>query len=216
MFALIRSVSGDVLADEDSLPSRSVRNAFSPSGSVFLAEFLKLLLSTALFFREWLWRRDDSNYWAVGDEVDGGDPSRMARRRAAKKSWWEFPRAFMSEPRQGSVLGFVQLAMLYAVINNDVCCLRSNSLGWIALLTWVWGMGIGVYVVSSRRSGNGSAAQFWNCARRRDCHGHSTGNAVWGIAMDSYRDPGTSIYISTSHVSDGARLTTPTALRSRS
>ncbi|KAH0548345.1 hypothetical protein GP486_007979, partial [Trichoglossum hirsutum] len=93
---------------------------FSYSGSVCLAELLKLAISAVLFFCEWLLRRDEFHYQIIGGDVDGGLSEKGMTATATRRPWGQFPRALLEEVRLSSVSGFAQLAMLYTAINNDV------------------------------------------------------------------------------------------------
>jgi hypothetical protein len=88
-----------------------------------VSEFLKLLIATSLYYREW--RRRGSDYEAVKEEVDLEDiPEAEAR---TTKSWGAFCHDCLTEVSPDSKYGFMQLALFYVVINNTVLPLAVPS-----------------------------------------------------------------------------------------
>ncbi|KAI9772580.1 MAG: hypothetical protein M1839_002432 [Geoglossum umbratile] len=91
---------------------------FSTSASASITEFLKFLVSAILFIREWFSRTDPNfqyyGYLSLEDSDDGGMPP------VKERLFLRFPRVVMKEAvGRGKAFGFVQLALLYAVVNNE-------------------------------------------------------------------------------------------------
>jgi drug/metabolite transporter (DMT)-like permease len=119
------------------------RYSFSASGSVTISEFFKLLISSALFYRECARRLESSpddgrtvllNQWEENDkdhdaeskaEVENGEYSRSSSRSRANVKTKINARTFLRMVREElpteTRYGFAQLALFYVLINNTVC-----------------------------------------------------------------------------------------------
>lgn len=112
--------------------------SFSPSGSIAISEFCKLVLSTIFFYRECRQRLRDgvwpstsggeSVYVAVPSAEDGAGKSRLGlvngretsdRLELDARTFWRYIRG---EVPLHVRWGFCNLALFYVLINNTVCC----------------------------------------------------------------------------------------------
>ncbi|KAF2435425.1 hypothetical protein EJ08DRAFT_337087 [Tothia fuscella] len=135
--------------------------AFSASSSVTISEFLKLLLSTYFFYREWLQRRQNSTHQTLSVEEmrrdsmeekglceDGSEETSEGSKRsesAVDARYWtlsnprsdvgSFVQACRDELPTEIRYGFAQLALFYVLINNTVFLLyRLADPGTIQLI----------------------------------------------------------------------------------
>jgi hypothetical protein len=126
--------------------TKSYSYSFSASSSVTISEFLKLLLSTYFFYREWLQRRQTSIHRTLSTEEiqrDSTEEKRLCEEgcedtqshnsrsgRAMDARYWtlrnprsdlgSFFQACRDELPSDIGFGFAQLALFYVLINNTV------------------------------------------------------------------------------------------------